>query len=132
MTHEITPNAFKTFIQKCRKYKKMFGLNDIEIYVTTDDLGDENANATFSRSYTKGRLDIQLNENGIESNYGTKEKDLDYVAFHEIVEGGLLGELSILAGKDASKSDEIEIERACHAVVNRLWNIFKGKNESDS
>jgi hypothetical protein len=127
MTHEITPTAFKLFMSKCRKVKDLFGLHDIEIYVTTDDLKDDNANATFTRDYCKGRLDIQLNKNGIERNYGKKETDLAYVAFHEIVEGGLLGELSILASKDASESDKLEIERTCHAIVNRLWKAMKDK-----
>ena len=125
--HEITEKEYKLFCEKVRKCRNMFGISELLIFTETADLSIEHANAALYRDEHANRLNIYLSEDKIENNFNDIETDISYNAFHEVVEGGLLGDLACIANRNASPMEQKEIEKACHAIIHRLWMLLKDR-----
>ena len=121
-TFKVTEKDFKFFVKEVLKWKSLFNLSEWTINIELDDIED-NANAMVNM--VSRRVDITLNE--IQELTKSKEYDLSNTAFHEVVEGCLLGGLiSTRLTHDNIYDAEI------HAVVNRLWNILKDNQNGNT
>ncbi len=117
---KITAKQFETFKNECERWIEFFGLLDNEWHFVHKE--DKENRACF---YTDWAARINTIKLSTEWNCDTKvtKDELSFVAFHEVVECGLIGELRRMAGYTFNES---EVDRASHEIVRRLENsVYK-------
>lgn len=123
MTHKLTEADKKYFESKCNEYIEMFGLFD-QLWLFdygSDILATDNQNASCSINDTAQYRILTLSAN-VEKFWSDKQRNLHYLAFHEVMEG-MFGDAHVLA-LDRSATEK-QIDAAFHAVIQRLWNFFQ-------
>ena len=123
MTHAITDKDALFFRESCKKIIDAFGgLSEyLWDYEVVDGLFDDGRNAQCAIERQAQRRTLSISGT-IENRTGNKNKDIIYLAFHEVMEG-LLGDLTTTA--DSRYITPEQIEKETHAVINRFWNMFE-------
>ena len=135
MTHEVTSEHFPYFFERCKFYKEFFDLSHLFMKVELVDgesmdimmelMDDEPPpNASWNYNYSGSSFVIQINTE-IEGVTGDIKRDLDEIAFHEVFEAGVLGQMLTIAKENKNKSDCQEIERIGHEILYRTKNALK-------
>lgn len=121
MSDEITNDkAFKLFCEQCNIWIQRYGLFDWRIDYS-NDFDDEGSLASCSYNYASHAVLFNMLPLDRWPEEMKNEKDLRYVAFHEVTE------LLISDLRELTKSRNIteeQVEVASHAIIHRLENAF--------
>ena len=122
MTHTITDKDAVFFKETCQKIIDLFGLSEyLWDFEVLEDLIDDGRNAQCSIERQAHRRTLSLS-GVIENRTDNKQKDIIYLAFHEVMEG-FLGDLTTTA--DARYITQEQVEKETHSIINRLWYVFE-------
>lgn len=108
---------FELFKQECQKWIDYFGLKDWYVIYKHDYCTLERANAEFYANSQDCVIEIILGKD-VSDNY-----NVSVCAFHEVVEGMLLGRLSSLTDSRFNVTPNV-VEKEMHHIVRVLENTI--------
>lgn len=113
--NKTTKKHFKIFVKECQKWIDAFGFYEWEwTFYHEEKMPDTLASCSFDTSARYSNIYLSTNWGNIKPTVYELKKS----AFHEIIESGLLGKITVLA-KDR-EFDHTEWKDEVHKVVHRL------------
>jgi len=119
MTHEITKKDGEFFKAMCEKIRAEYGGSEYLWRYKTGEMIEDDAQCEIHK---QAQYRIILLSDEIDNRTGDKQKDLTYLAFHEVMEA-LIGDLRVSAGDRSATLEQIDKE--AHALINRMWHVFE-------
>jgi hypothetical protein len=117
-TNITTDEHFEIFKDECRKWIDILGLKDWEVYFYHDE--SEDCLGWYSSSHVGRGVSIHLTKTWPD-NYEPCDYEIRKVAFHEVVEGMLLGKLKSMANNSFAYD---RVDEEAHTIVRTLENVL--------
>lgn len=116
-----TPKDFDSFNQEFQFWKKLIGINDIRFETFIGETGDDLAR--YTRTMGARTCGVILSNSNFPADEGKRLIELKDTAQHELIEGGILANLIIMA--EARTFDAEALEDAAHEAVYRIQTLMR-------